>query len=367
MDKHIELIAKQTSDLRIESRGLLDEWIRLGEPEQLHKYSDEYLGLQPIAPTQFARMSDLAARLPPTQPDPPQEQADVVAQSSGGATTGVPSPDVQPSGDQTGAVQVTPAEAATVEPDREAAAGNDDIPLPPIPPATVPVAAVARAAAPLPLQARPVTPRPADGQLEPDTSRTHIAASPQATDETHVARVTPTEPVEPHQGTSGPTNEPGPGQPSSGQASSGQASGQAHGMAPLQAQAPRDVTGLPPLQAQGPIREVAQGPVRVPAQIPTIIRPSGQTPGSVIGQTPVQSALRPAEPRGPASQGGRQDQAQTAQTEPGQRVPNQAPMAQGGSLLGMSRGSVPLPLPAPTPVNANWSGPAGAGSIGSGR
>jgi hypothetical protein len=374
MDQHIELIAKQTSDLRIESRGLLDEWIRLGEPEQLHKYSDEYLGLQPIAPSQFARLSDLAARLPPTQPDPPQDQADVVAQSSGGATTGVPSPAVQASADLTAAVQVTPAEAATVEPDQETAAGGDDIPVPPIPPATLPVAAVTRSATPLPLQARPVTPRPADGQLEPETERTHIAASPQAADETHVARVTPTEPVEPHQGPSGPTNGPGTGQASSGQASSGQASsgqasGQAHGMAPLQAQAPREVTGLPPLQTQGPIREVAQGPGRVPAQIPAIVRPSGQAPGSVIGQAQVQSALRPAEPRGPAGQGGRQGQAQMEQpqAEPGRPAAYQAPMAQGGSLLGMSRSSVPLPLPAPTPVNANWSGPAGAGSIGSGR
>src|SRR5580698_5948914 len=122
IDQHIDQIAKQTADLRVESRGLLDEWIRLGEPEQLHKYSDEYLGLQPISPGQFARMSDLSARLPPTQPDPPQEQADVVAQSSGGPSTGAASPDVPSSGDLTAGIQVTPAEAATAEPDRETAA-----------------------------------------------------------------------------------------------------------------------------------------------------------------------------------------------------------------------------------------------------
>ena len=34
MDKHIEQIAKETNDLRAESRRLLDDWIRLGEPEQ---------------------------------------------------------------------------------------------------------------------------------------------------------------------------------------------------------------------------------------------------------------------------------------------------------------------------------------------
>ena len=82
MDQHIDRIAKQTADLRAESRGLLDEWIRLGEPEQLHRYSDEYLGLQPISPAQFARLSDLASRLPATQPDPPAEEANVAAQTS---------------------------------------------------------------------------------------------------------------------------------------------------------------------------------------------------------------------------------------------------------------------------------------------
>ena len=81
MDKHIEQIAKETSDLRTESRRLLDDWIRLGEPEQLHKYSDEYLGLKTIAPTQFARLSDLATRLPAPQADPPDE-IEAVVQSS---------------------------------------------------------------------------------------------------------------------------------------------------------------------------------------------------------------------------------------------------------------------------------------------
>ncbi len=81
MDQHIDLIAKQTADLRAQSRGLLDDWIRLGEPEQLHKYSDEYLGLKTIAPSQFARLSDLPSRLPAPEPTPPADQPDVVGQS----------------------------------------------------------------------------------------------------------------------------------------------------------------------------------------------------------------------------------------------------------------------------------------------
>ena len=68
MDQHINELSRQTDVLRAESRHLLDDWIRLGEPEQLRKYSDEYLGLKTIQPTQFVRMSDLTARLPEARP-----------------------------------------------------------------------------------------------------------------------------------------------------------------------------------------------------------------------------------------------------------------------------------------------------------
>ena len=90
MDQRIEQIAKQTADLRSQSRRFLDDWIRLGEPERLHKYSDEYLGLKTIAPGQFARLSDLSARLPSPEATPPAEQADVVAETSDGSTPVVP-------------------------------------------------------------------------------------------------------------------------------------------------------------------------------------------------------------------------------------------------------------------------------------
>jgi hypothetical protein len=370
IDQHIDLIAKQTADLRVESRALLDEWIRLGEPEQLHKYSDEYLGLQPISPGQFSRLSDLAARLPAQQADPPDGQANVVAQSSGGTSLGASSPDDQSAGNQAGVVLVQPAAA---DPDQETAASADDIPVPPIPPPMSPVSATSASAAPaLPLQARPVTPRPADGQIEPETTRTRVAASPQGVDDPHtgVTRlVTSATAAEPHPASQGPASGQAPGQPG----------GQSHGLPPLQTQAPRDVSGLPPLQTQGPTREVAQGPARGPGQ--------GQSPGRAPGQAPNQPALRPVEsrtadnrlneppreirpteapplqrqatePRVPGAEYGRQGPAPTEQAQTGQA--SMAP-AQGGSLLGMSRGSAPLPLPAPMPVNANWSGPPGSG------
>jgi hypothetical protein len=376
IDQHIDQIAKQTADLRVESRGLLDEWIRLGEPEQLHKYSDEYLGLQPISPGQFARLSDLPARLPAPQADPPEEQANVVAQSSGGTSLGDPSPDDQSSGNQAG---IVPAEPGSAGRGQETAANADDIPVPPIPPAMGPVSATsASVATALPLQARPVTPRPADGQVEPETTRTRTAASPQGVDDPHtgVARlVTSATAAEPRQAPQGPAN----GQPS------GQPGAQPHGLPPLQAQAARYVPGLPPPQTQGPTREVAQGPGRGPTQGQDLGRAPGQAPGQPVPR-PAEARtadnrlneppreIRPieaqplqrqaAEPRGPGAEYGRQGPSQTEQAQTGQ-VP-MAP-AQGGSLLGMSRGSAPLPLPAPTPVNANWSGPPGTGSLGSGR
>jgi len=154
MDKHIDQIAKQTGDLRADSRRLLDEWIRLGEPEQLHKYSDQYLGLKTIAPTQFARVTDLASRLPAPRADPSGNQSETLVQAGGVlastvAAAGVPLP---------------PAQTAVAETDETDA---DELPIPPIPPAATALTANAQPAvvAP-PLQAKPVTPR--QTAIQPD-------------------------------------------------------------------------------------------------------------------------------------------------------------------------------------------------------
>src|SRR5580700_4415514 len=80
MDKHIEQVARATTDTRAESRHLLDEWIRLGEPEQLRKYSDEYLGLKAVMPTQFVRLSDLPTHLPAPRTDPVDGTIETAAQ-----------------------------------------------------------------------------------------------------------------------------------------------------------------------------------------------------------------------------------------------------------------------------------------------
>jgi len=288
MDKHIEQIAKETNDIRAESRHFLDEWIRLGEPEQLRKYSDQYLGLKAVMPTQFVRLSDLPGRLPTPRADPVEGTVEATAQ-----------PETSPT-----------AQAQTSDAADEAAA--DELPVPPIPPAptvltsvtlptvtapgiTPPGVTPASGIAP-PLQARPVTPRlTVSGQQDLSAPKPHPAT---AADEPRAIAARPVVAGQPN------------GQPN------GQPVRPAQGLAPLQAQnGPRQ--GLPPLQAQGPPPSQGQGaPDTRQAQV----------------QVPAQMA-----PRGLAKS----------------PYPPPAPAV---SLLGGSRGAVPLPLPAPMPVSATWPG-----------
>ena len=103
LDKRIVQVAKDTEVLRGESRRLLDEWIRLGEPEQLRKYTDQYLGLKTVAPAQFVRIADLATRLPAPRALPVEEIVETQARPA--------------------------AEAMTAE-----EAAGEDLPIPPVPP-----------------------------------------------------------------------------------------------------------------------------------------------------------------------------------------------------------------------------------------
>jgi len=192
MDKHIDQIAKDTNNLRVESRRLMDDWIRLGEPEQLRKYSDEYLGLKAVAPTQFVRLADLPNRLPTPRADPID-------------TPGEPE-------DQTPVAQSDP-QAGEANSVNEAAA--DDLPVPPIPPtaqlqtptaqsstaqsstvqsSTTQPPALQPVAVSIPLQARPVTPRPPAEQQEQEAIRPRPTAEPRLAEEPHAP---PAKPIEP--------------------------------------------------------------------------------------------------------------------------------------------------------------------------
>jgi len=386
MDKHIEQIAKETNDIRAESRHLLDDWIRLGEPEQLHKYSDEYLGLKTIAPTQFARLSDLPSRLPPPRDDPVPDPADAVAQTSGPAD----------------------AQAVTAT-DETRQADSDDLPVPPIPPSGIPpdalpsptplLTAVSLPGVSVPLQARPVTPRPAAAEAEqkprPDTRLADEPRVPPA----------PRQPVSNAQAANSQAIDAGGAQPrdtplSQAQRAQAAAARQpprtqpAAGWQPDQPQQAQSLPpsrpppqqglpqqGLPPLQAQEtrrPDAPAAQVPTRTYAAQPvgkpipwntdnrvtdsrgTDARRDAQprpAEAQVPAQRPMQAAAAPTQYSGGQYPGG---QYAGSQNPGGQYAPGRYPAAQTqtGSLLGTSsRPPLPLPLPAPTPVSASYPRP----------
>ena len=68
IDRRIVQIVKDTEAVRADTRRMYDKWTELSEPMQLQKYSDQYLGLKPVVPTQFVRLSDLGNRLPAARP-----------------------------------------------------------------------------------------------------------------------------------------------------------------------------------------------------------------------------------------------------------------------------------------------------------
>lgn len=76
LDRQIERTVRDTAALREQSRLLAAEWTMLNDPERLRQFSDTYLSLKPIAPTQFTSMADLNARLPaPRQAPPPSDDS----------------------------------------------------------------------------------------------------------------------------------------------------------------------------------------------------------------------------------------------------------------------------------------------------
>ncbi|HVZ08314.1 cell division protein FtsL, partial [Rhodopila sp.] len=77
LDRDIERTVRETASLREQSRLLAAEWTMLNDPETLRKYSDQYLQLHTISPTQFTSMAELKNRLPPVQViTPPANPAD---------------------------------------------------------------------------------------------------------------------------------------------------------------------------------------------------------------------------------------------------------------------------------------------------
>ncbi|MEA2772129.1 MAG: hypothetical protein QOD93_5091 [Acetobacteraceae bacterium] len=123
LDRTIERTVRDTGALREQSRLLAAEWTMLNDPERLRQFSDTYLGLKTIAPSQFTSLADLDNRLPAAQ----------MANSDHDAATQEPVP-------------VATENPALIEADPGSAAVADEaLPVPPVP-APPPLAIVATAA-----------------------------------------------------------------------------------------------------------------------------------------------------------------------------------------------------------------------------
>jgi hypothetical protein len=317
MDKQMADIAKQTAAIRAESRHLMDQWIGLGEPDKLRKYSDEFLGLKAVGPTQFTRMAELAARLPPPGMAEPAGQTDMADQST------------------------------DEDDDDTKVAGADEMPVPPVPPdmiaaasAEVPeapakppvIAAVAPALVPVPSPVRPV----ADASKSPDAAQmAHKLMAAKPAPNLTAGQAAPVRTAD---------GQPKPAAPSQTAA----APTPAPRVAALPAPVP--VPAAQPAQSRVAQAPAAQAPVAQPHMTQTAVTAAPGAPTPVAAQRVAQT---PA-PARPAAQPQAPVQA-AVQTQAPAWQPQAAPVRQG-SLLGMSRGGPPAPVPMPTPVSATWQG-----------
>jgi hypothetical protein len=148
LDRSIERTVHETGALREQSRLLAAEWTMLNDPERLRQFSDTYLGLKTIAPSQFTSLADLDNRLPLARAEIPA-----------GATDGQ-----EP-------VPLAVENPPPIVIDSTSAAVVDDIlPVPPIPalPPLPVVAYSAHVAEPRTPERVPVSrPMAADGQAHP--------------------------------------------------------------------------------------------------------------------------------------------------------------------------------------------------------
>lgn len=133
LDRTIERTVHETNALREQSRLLAAEWTMLNDPERLRQFSDTYLKLKSIAPSQFTSLGDLDTRLP-------AQQAEVAPPTSG----------------EPAMVAGTGDAGLLAMPEPAAIADADEVlPVPPIPAPPV-VAATARPADAKPPERRPV-------------------------------------------------------------------------------------------------------------------------------------------------------------------------------------------------------------------
>lgn len=154
LDRTIERTVHETGALREQSRLLAAEWTMLNDPERLRQFSDTYLSLKTITPSQFTSLADLGNRLPAPRAEPPAHGAD--------------EPEPEPV-----ATEIAPG-SAEAQPTSVATEVLPVPPMPAVPPAAV--ASVGRSTDTRTALARPAVveslPRPA--APEPRVSEQHV-------------------------------------------------------------------------------------------------------------------------------------------------------------------------------------------------
>ncbi|MDR3532557.1 MAG: hypothetical protein P4L90_18635 [Rhodopila sp.] len=179
LDRTIERTVRDTGALREQSRLLAAEWTMLNDPDRLRQFSDTYLSLKTIAPSQFTSIADLDNRLPAPRAELPTHEQDPVT---------VP--------------QATETEPQPVAEPAPAAVADEVLPVPPIPnvPRAPVIASVIRPVEPkvpdrvaaarpvVDSQTRPVTiadgrsveQRPSEQRAAPHVVEAHMEARPPA-------------------------------------------------------------------------------------------------------------------------------------------------------------------------------------------
>ena len=301
LDRQIEKIVRETDTLRDQTRLLHAEWMLLNDPERLRQFTDRYLSLKTVTPTQFTTLNDLAARLPAPrapEPEPKPVYAAVRLPAAGtmAAGTDTPRPAEEPA-------PVIVAEEVL-----------------PIPPMHVPPPAIL---AQTPAPARPL-PRPASVVADASAPRPPTGADQRPPTPTASPR-----PLETRAGEPAPPSRPAPGfadtQPP-----------RSASTADARPPAPRPTASAPsPPSAQA---QAQPNPGAQPIQLAARAAPPARVASSPVTAPPTSVAAPPI----PASYGGGSMLGMAARGPGGA---SSAPLA------------APLPLPRPVPAySSQWSG-----------
>ena len=94
LDRTIERSVRDTNVLREQSRLLSAEWTMLSDQDRLRQFSDTYLQLKTIAPSQYTNFADLDNRLPAPRIDTPAQdpEEDQVTVDNGPQPIAAPGP-----------------------------------------------------------------------------------------------------------------------------------------------------------------------------------------------------------------------------------------------------------------------------------